>query len=320
MFVFPLQPCRRECLRSRTAVPRGWERWRFKSIQPRESTLKQVVGLAPWYLSPQQLNIGCWSHFHNAVCELIRSKLFTKYITTSLRSFWSLSVLCLAVMTLRQFEREAARKQEEMKEGRHTKREVKKTHLKETEKDKNLLLVKLFKAKDSYEKCCFCLHFFWWPPMTRICSRPLVLREVWRASTQELTQLLCKTLLLPEKHLQRGAALWEQKSISLQTVINVLTLHASDAYFKSSHLHRHDWCGRWPVCILSEKLLSVLEELHSLSAVVVNSSEDSAEEEGQSDSVGPSTQAVHTADTWGWLTTSGEHTFNLYRRWAVLVL
>ena len=50
-------------------------------------------------------------------------------------------------MTLRQFEREAARKQEEMRKGRHTKREVKKTHLKETEKDKNLLLVKLLKQK-----------------------------------------------------------------------------------------------------------------------------------------------------------------------------
>ncbi|XP_041656623.1 coiled-coil alpha-helical rod protein 1 isoform X2 [Cheilinus undulatus] len=45
------------------------------------------------------------------------------------------------------------------------------------------------------------------------------------------------------------------------------------------------------------RLLSVLEELHSLSAAVVNSSEDSAEEEeGQTDSVGLSTGSL-TADT-----------------------
>lgn len=75
-----------------------------------------------------------------------------------------LSVLSLAVMTLRQFEREAARKQDEMREtqrlgSKHSKREVQNKQLKETEKDKNLLLVRLFKTKDSCEKCCFCLHF-----------------------------------------------------------------------------------------------------------------------------------------------------------------
>nr|XP_040036435.1 coiled-coil alpha-helical rod protein 1 [Gasterosteus aculeatus aculeatus] len=51
-------------------------------------------------------------------------------------------------------------------------------------------------------------------------------------------------------------------------------------------------------CVLPAdgRLLSVLEELHSLSAAVVNSSEDSAEEdEGPNDNVGPSTG--RTADT-----------------------
>ncbi|KAM4726823.1 coiled-coil alpha-helical rod protein 1 [Anableps anableps] len=43
----------------------------------------------------------------------------------------------------------------------------------------------------------------------------------------------------------------------------------------------------------SERLLSVLEELHTLSAAVVNSSEDSAEEDGQSDGVKPSADSVH---------------------------
>ncbi|KAL3971245.1 BRCA1-A complex subunit BRE [Sarotherodon galilaeus] len=43
-----------------------------------------------------------------------------------------------------------------------------------------------------------------------------------------------------------------------------------------------------------ETLLCVLEELHTLSAAVVNSSEDSAEEEGQSDSVEPSTGSLHS--------------------------
>ncbi|XP_030294927.1 coiled-coil alpha-helical rod protein 1 [Sparus aurata] len=137
-----------------------------------------------------------------------------------------------AVMTLRQFEREAARKQEEMKEGRHTKREVKKTHLKETEKDKNLLLA----------------------------------TGAERGLTSEYTRAHTAAL-------QNFAAPRETPSERGCPVGTKVHLPAD------------------------EKLLSVLEELHSLSAAVVNSSEDSAEEEGQSDSVGPSTQAVHTADT-----------------------
>lgn len=72
-------------------------------------------------------------------------------------------------------------------------------------------------------------------------------------------------------------------------------LHAPHSFFlKSQHLHRRDRADQWPVCILSETLLCVLEELHSLSAAVVNSSEDSAEEEGQSDSVEPSTGSLHS--------------------------
>lgn len=49
------------------------------------------------------------------------------------------------------------------------------------------------------------------------------------------------------------------------------------------------------MCILSERLLSVLEELHSLSAAVVNSSEDSAEEEEEDRMTAREhPQAVHT--------------------------
>lgn len=60
---------------------------------------------------------------------------------------FDLSVLSLAVMTLRLFEKEAARKQDEMKETQHLggenrKSEVQNKQLKETEKDKNLLLVR----------------------------------------------------------------------------------------------------------------------------------------------------------------------------------
>lgn len=45
---------------------------------------------------------------------------------------------------------------------------------------------------------------------------------------------------------------------------------------------RSNGCGstdQWHACVLTERLRSVLEDLHSLSAAVVNSSEDSAEEE-----------------------------------------
>lgn len=66
-----------------------------------------------------------------------------------------MSVLSLAVMTLRHFEREAAKKQSQIKEtqhlqSEHTKRHVQYKQLKETERDKNLLLVALFKAKVSH--------------------------------------------------------------------------------------------------------------------------------------------------------------------------
>lgn len=57
------------------------------------------------------------------------------------------SVLSPAVMILRQFEREAARKQDEKRADmwqEHTKREVQDKQQNETEKHKNLLLVGLF--------------------------------------------------------------------------------------------------------------------------------------------------------------------------------
>lgn len=65
-------------------------------------------------------------------------------------------------MTLRQFEREAARKQGEMREAQHlgsehTKSEVQNQQLKETEKNTKLLLVRAFTAKECCEKCLiFC--------------------------------------------------------------------------------------------------------------------------------------------------------------------
>lgn len=57
------------------------------------------------------------------------------------------SVLSPVVMILRQFEREAARKQDEKRVDmwqEHTKREVQDKQQNETEKHKNLLLVGLF--------------------------------------------------------------------------------------------------------------------------------------------------------------------------------
>lgn len=71
-------------------------------------------------------------------------------------------------MTLRQFERDAARKQE-MREtqylgGTHTKRDVESKQLKETEKDKNLLLVRTFWNKWQLWKMCVSVFIF--PLMT----------------------------------------------------------------------------------------------------------------------------------------------------------
>ncbi|XP_029303254.1 coiled-coil alpha-helical rod protein 1 isoform X2 [Cottoperca gobio] len=132
-----------------------------------------------------------------------------------------------AVMTLRQFEREAARKQVEMRETQqHTKSEVQNQQLKEMEMDKNILLG----------------------------------TAAERGLTSEYTRLL-----------QNSAAPREHREKPSERTRSVGTEEPADG-----------------------RLLSVLEELHSLSAAVVNSSEDSAEEEGQIDSVGPSTASPHS--------------------------
>ncbi|KAI3373565.1 hypothetical protein L3Q82_022153, partial [Scortum barcoo] len=139
-----------------------------------------------------------------------------------------------AVMTLRQFEREAVRKQDEMREtlhlgSKHTKREVQNKQLKETERDKNLLLA-------------------------TAAERGLT-GEFARAHT---------------------------------------TAHENSAHHRDNPSERSHSGGARVQLPADERLLSVLEELHSLSAAVVNSSEDSAEEEGQSDSGGPSTGSRHS--------------------------
>ncbi|XP_070699704.1 coiled-coil alpha-helical rod protein 1 [Pempheris klunzingeri] len=143
-----------------------------------------------------------------------------------------------AVMTLRQFEREAARKQDEMREtqrwgNEHTKREVQNKQLRKSEKDK----------------------------------RPLLVTVAERGLTSEYTGAKTtarQTSAAPREHGEKPS----ERS------------HSVGANF---HLPA------------GERLLSVLEELHSLSAAVVHSSEDSAEEEeAQSDSVGPSTGSLHS--------------------------
>ncbi|XP_042288219.1 coiled-coil alpha-helical rod protein 1 isoform X1 [Thunnus maccoyii] len=135
-----------------------------------------------------------------------------------------------AVMTLRQFEREAARKENQMREtqhlhSEHTKREVQNKHLKETERDKNLLLA----------------------------SERGLMSEFTRVRTTAL-----QNSTAPREQQEKPA----DRSRSAEAKIQ-LPAHT--------------------------RLFSVLEELHTLSAAVVNSSEDSAEEEGQNDSVEPST-------------------------------
>ncbi|KAK5859170.1 hypothetical protein PBY51_003256 [Eleginops maclovinus] len=135
-----------------------------------------------------------------------------------------------AVMTLRQFERVAARKQDEMRETQqHTKKKVQKKHLKETGMD----------------------------------NKPLLDTVTDRGLTGEYTRALEKAAASREHE--------EKLPRSLETKV------AADG-----------------------RLLSVLEELHSLSVALANSSEDSAEEDGeeeergQADSVGPSTGSPHS--------------------------
>ncbi|XP_071772744.2 coiled-coil alpha-helical rod protein 1 [Centroberyx gerrardi] len=139
-----------------------------------------------------------------------------------------------AVMTLRQFERQAARRRDQMREAQHlqsehTKRDVQDLHkqLKETEKDKNLLLATVHERG--------------------------LLSEYKRVRTTAL---------------QNSAALSEQGERPSERSCRV---------------------GAKAPLPAKETLLSVLEELQTLSAAVVHSSDDSAEEEGQGDGAGPST-------------------------------
>ncbi|KAM7397811.1 hypothetical protein PAMA_005912 [Pampus argenteus] len=130
-----------------------------------------------------------------------------------------------AVMTLRQFEKEAARKQNQLREtqnlqSEHTKREVQNKQLKEPERDKKMLLA----------------------------TERGLMSEFTRARTTAL---------------QNSSAPREQRDKPADRSRSVLPA--------------------------DERLFSVLDELHTLSAAVVNSSEDSAEDEGQIDVVGRST-------------------------------
>lgn len=143
-----------------------------------------------------------------------------------------------AVMTLRLFEREAARKQDEARESQqrgneHVKRKAQNNQVKEMEREKNLLLATVTE----------------------------------RGPTSESTRAHAAAP-------RNSAAPWERGE-------------------KASERSHHT--GAKVQLPSGERLLSVLEELHTLSAAVVNSSEDSAEEEeGQNDSVGLSTGSLHS--------------------------
>ncbi|XP_035482560.2 coiled-coil alpha-helical rod protein 1 isoform X2 [Scophthalmus maximus] len=140
-----------------------------------------------------------------------------------------------AVMTLRQFEREAARKQDEMRAthyfgGTHTDTEVQDTLPREMEKDRN----------------------------------PLMATVAERVPTHRFHTAASQYPAPPRKRQQKPS----ERSSSLRARVQLPA---------------------------DERLLSVLDQLHTLSAAVVHSSEDSAEEEeGENNSVGPSTDSLHS--------------------------
>lgn len=86
------------------------------------------------------------------------------------------SVSSVAVMTLREFEREAAKKLEEMKQSRNpesenTRRKVQHKQLKETVRDKNQHLVRFYYSKTQSWRFLLLCH------STCICSRSQLLIE-----------------------------------------------------------------------------------------------------------------------------------------------
>lgn len=100
-----------------------------------------------------------------------------------------------------------------------------------------------------------------------ICSRPVLTRQDWWASTQDLQQQILKEVL------QAWLTTRKSDSSSRDVVISLLGPNLRVKAFTGPRLI-------WPeVCFLAERLLSLLEELQALSAAVISSSEGSSEEE-----------------------------------------
>lgn len=133
-------------------------------MQPAESTPEQV--------DPRrclsQLHVRAPRFITDADCNLIWSNLFAQYISRVMEDHVpvasDVSVLSVAVMTLLQFQRQAARQHDEITEtpnwgGENTKQNVLNKHVKEMEGSKKFLHVRTdFKTKTLYKKCvCVCL-------------------------------------------------------------------------------------------------------------------------------------------------------------------
>lgn len=143
-----------------------------------------------------------------------------------------------AVMTLRLFEKEAARSQNEMKKLKHS-------HGEKTKKGE---------VSSKY------------PLDTEIYRDPLQATRAQKGMHRDVAR--------PHTEAQENFA-------------------ASKKY-RHTPPERNCTMGAEDLQASDERLLCFLEELHTLSAAVVNSSEDSAEEEGQSDSVGPAKGSLHS--------------------------
>ncbi|KAM3601611.1 uncharacterized protein V6R79_015667 [Siganus canaliculatus] len=133
----------------------------------------------------------------------------------------------------------------------------------------------------------------------------MTLRQFERESARKQHDKMRETGHLGSEHMKRKVqnkqATVEEGELAREDTRAPTAALQSSAAPREKHSERSRYVGAKVHLPSEERLLSVLEELHSLSAAVVNSSEGSAEEEeeeeeGQNDSVGPS-RAVHTADT-----------------------
>lgn len=183
-------------------------------------------------------------------------------------------------MILRQFER--TRRQEELKGQQPCKdKEIQDKILKEKERDKKLLFVRLsFEGKIHLWEICLSLFLLRPSSDLNLLQATVVEGGPTSGCTSAHTALLHNPATPQEMSSERRCYDGAKTQLPARSgkcfYGHIVRQTLITNCCRSSGRRLTD---QWHACVLTERLRSVLEDLRSLSAAVVNSSEDSAEEE-----------------------------------------